>query len=78
MRDLAGWELLLGGALVVWVLWRFGRGSSERLEPGDKKENKTLPTEAEGEDQSNDWAGLLFPLIAVVAFVFFLISLMRS
>lgn len=74
MRDLAGWELLLGGAVVLWVLWRFvGRRSGENL---SRQESQTRePGETE---PGNDWLGLLLPLGAVFLFVIFLIYSVRG
>ena len=73
MRDLAGWELLLGGALLVWVLWRFGRGSVSNL-----SREKPLSAEQGDAPQNNDWIGLLLPIAAVVLFVLFLIYSLRK
>ncbi len=73
MGNLAGWEILLGGALVVWVLWRFGRGSSEKLS------QKDVAQSGQDDDQPpNDWVGLLLPLGAVFLFVLLLIYSLRA
>ena len=76
MADLAGWELLAGAAIVVWVLWRFGRFGRR----SDKKlsGNEVKQSEPEEEQASNDWIGLLLPLVAVFLFVLFLINSLRS
>ncbi len=67
MRELAGWEWLLGGALVVWLLWRLRNASVTSLERRDSDEPET----------GNDWWGLLLPLVAVVVFVLLLIAGLR-
>lgn len=77
MRELAGWELLLGGAVIVWVLWRFGRGSVKSLSR-DQTDEDTGPAKADEEKPSNDWLGLLLPLIAVFGFVLLLIYSLRG
>lgn len=70
MRDMAGWEWLLGGALLVWVLWRWNRGSERTLSPDQAAEK--------GAGSANDWSGLLLPIIAVVLFVILLIYSVRN
>lgn len=67
MRELAGWEWLLGGALAVWLLWRLRNTSVTSLERSDRDEP----------GQGNDWWGLLLPLAAVVVFVLLLIASLR-
>lgn len=76
MRDLAGWEMLLGAAVVLWVLWRFGlrgRGRGENLSREDSQKREPGET-----GPANDWFGLLLPLGAVFVFVLFLIYSVRG
>lgn len=68
MRELAGWEWLLGAALVAWLLWRLGNASVSSL--GDQRRER--------EETNNDWMGLLLPLVAVVIFVLLLIAGLRQ
>ncbi len=70
MRELAGWELVLGGGVLVWVLWRFTRRSGGSvLSPQELEKHKETQQQAH-----KDWAGLLWPLAAVVVFVYLLIK----
>lgn len=75
MRELAAWELVLGGVVVVWVLWRFTRrsGGSE-LSPRNLEKLQAPEEQAPEEQAPRDWAGLLWPLAAVVVFVYLLIK----
>jgi len=73
MRDLAGWEMLLGGAVILWVLWRFGRRGGEKL-----SREETAKQEPGAEQPGNDWLGLLLPLGVVFLFVLFLINSVRA
>lgn len=68
MPELAGWEWLLGGGLLVWVLWRLRNFSTSSLS------DDLQPDEGE----QHDWWGLLLPIAAVVVFVFLLIAGVRG
>jgi hypothetical protein len=61
MEDMATWEMVLVGALVVLVLFWISPGIKPMLEQSRQAEK--------------DWAGLLVPIIAVILFVILLISM---
>ena len=56
------WEMILLGAIALGVLVWAGPGVKVMLERSRKAE-------------SRDWAGLLLPLLLVIAFVIFLIKM---
>lgn len=62
MEQMATWEMLLLGVLLVLVLFWMGPGVRGMLEKSRQAEER-------------DWAGLLLPLALVVIFVLFLISM---
>lgn len=61
MEDMATWEMVLVGALVVLVLFWISPGIKPMLEQSRQAEK--------------DWTGLLVPIIAVILFVILLISM---
>ena len=61
MEEMATWEMVLVGALVVLVLFWISPGIKPMLEQSRQAEK--------------DWAGLLVPIIAVILFVILLISM---
>ena len=62
MEQMATWEMLLLGVLLVLVLFWMGPGVKAMLEKSRQAEER-------------DWAGLLLPIALVVLFVLLLISL---
>ncbi len=62
MEKMAGWEMLLLGAIALLVLLWVGPGIKPLMEQSRQAENR-------------DWAGLLIPIALVVLFVLFLIKL---
>ena len=62
MEEMAGWEMLLLGAIALLVLLWFGPGIKPLMEQSRQAENR-------------DWAGLLIPIALVILFVLFLIKL---
>jgi hypothetical protein len=62
MENMSTWEMILLGAIALGVLIWAGPGVKVMLEQSRKAE-------------SRDWAGLLLPLLLVVAFVVFLIMM---
>ncbi len=65
MRELAGWEMLLGGALLVFLLWRW-RPWSAAERP------------ARNADQPSDWLGFMLPILLVVLFVLAMVAVLRG
>jgi hypothetical protein len=62
MEKMAGWEMLLLGAIALLVLLWVGPGIKPLMEQSRQAENR-------------DWAGLLIPIVVVILFVLFLIKL---
>ena len=62
MEKMAGWEMLLLGAIALLVLLWVGPGIKPLMEQSRQAENR-------------DWAGLLIPIALVILFVLFLIKL---
>jgi len=62
MEKMAGWEMLLLGAIALLVLLWVGPGIKSLMEQSRQAENR-------------DWAGLLIPIALVILFVLFLIKL---
>ncbi len=62
MEKMAGWEMLLLGAVALLVLLWVAPGIKPLMEQSRQAENR-------------DWAGLLLPIALVVLFVLFLIML---
>jgi len=62
MEQMATWEMLLLGVLVLLVLFWIGPGIPAMLEKSRQAENR-------------DWAGLLWPIALVVLFVLLLIKM---
>lgn len=69
MRDLAGWEMLLGGALLIFLLWRWRPGSTSRAS-ADRPERE--------QGGKPDWPGFALPILLVVIFVLAMIAVLRS
>jgi hypothetical protein len=63
MESLSTWENLLMGAVAILVIFWMGLGIKAALE-----KSKTAKF---------DWPGLLIPLVLVVLFVLFLISMVK-
>jgi hypothetical protein len=62
MEKMAGWEMLLLGAVALLVLLWVAPGIKPLMEQSRRAENR-------------DWAGLLLPIALVILFVLFLIML---
>lgn len=62
MQTMSTWEMVLLGALALLVLFWVGPGVKAMLEQSRQA-------------QSRDWAGLLVPLLLVIAFVLLLIKM---
>ncbi|NNG13166.1 MAG: hypothetical protein HKM88_07960 [Halobacteria archaeon] len=62
MEKMAGWEMLLLGAVALLVLLWIAPGIKPLMEQSRQAENR-------------DWAGLLLPIALVILFVLFLIML---
>jgi hypothetical protein len=62
MEQMATWEMLLLGVMLVLVLFWMGPGVKATLEKSRQAETR-------------DWAGLLLPLAVVILFVLFLIAM---
>jgi hypothetical protein len=62
MEKMAGWEMLLLGAVALLVLLWVAPGIKPLMEQSRQAENR-------------DWAGLLLPIALVILFVLFLIML---
>ena len=62
MENMSTWEMILLGAIALGVLIWAGPGVKVMLEQSRKAEKR-------------DWAGLLLPLLLVIAFVIFLIMM---
>jgi len=62
MQTMSTWEMVLLGALTLLVLFWAGPGVKAMLEQSRQA-------------QSRDWAGLLVPLLLVIAFVILLTKL---
>jgi hypothetical protein len=62
MEKMAGWEMLLLGAVALMVLLWVAPGIKPLMEQSRKAENR-------------DWAGLLLPIALVILFVLLLIML---
>jgi hypothetical protein len=62
MEKMAGWEMLLLGAIALLVLFWVGPGIKPLLEQSRRAENR-------------DWAGVLIPIVLVILFVLLLIKL---
>ncbi|MDH3527255.1 MAG: hypothetical protein OEN52_02815 [Gammaproteobacteria bacterium] len=62
MEKMAGWEMLLLGAIALLVLLWVGPGIKPLMEQSRQAKNR-------------DWAGLLLPIVLVILFVLFLIKL---
>lgn len=62
MEKMAGWEMLLLGAIALLVLLWVGPGIKPLLEQSRQAENR-------------DWAGVLIPIALVILFVLLLIKL---
>ena len=62
MEQMATWEMLLLGVLLVLVLFWIGPGVKAMLEKSSQAEER-------------DWAGLLIPIALVILFVLLLISM---
>ena len=62
MEQMATWEILLLGVMLVLVLFWMGPGVKGMLEKSRQAEER-------------DWMGLIVPLALVVIFVLFLISM---
>jgi len=62
MQTMSTWEMLLMGALAVLVLFWAGPGIKATLEKSRQAKER-------------DWAGLLVPLLLVVAFVILLMKM---
>ncbi|MGD8742994.1 MAG: hypothetical protein PVH46_06165 [Granulosicoccaceae bacterium] len=65
MEQLAGWEMLLLGAVVIIVLLWMGPGISQTFKQSQQTEKR-------------DWAGFLLPIGVMVLFVIVLIMLARN
>ncbi len=65
MRELSGWEMLLGGALLIFLLWRW------RPARRDNPQN-------DHQDRERDWAGFLLPILLVVFLVLAMIAVLRG
>ena len=65
MRDLAGWEILLGGALLVFLLWRW------------RPRSAGTPQTASGEHK-RDWPGFIMPILLVILLVLAMIGIVRG
>lgn len=64
MENLSIWEMLLLGAVSIFVLMWMGPGIKHTFKQSQQAEQR-------------DWAGLLLPIGAMVAFVILLIVLAR-
>ena len=62
MQTMSTWEMVLMGALAVLVLFWAGPGVKAMLEKSRQAKER-------------DWAGLLVPLLLVVAFVILLVKM---
>ena len=62
MQTMSTWEMVLMGALAILVLFWAGPGVKAMLEKSRQAEER-------------DWAGLLVPLLLVVAFVILLVKM---
>ena len=62
MQTMSTWEMVLMGALALLVLFWAGPGVKAMLEKSRQAEER-------------DWAGLLVPLLLVVAFVILLMKM---
>jgi len=64
MQDLPTWELIVGGALMVAVLFFFRGGVSKMMK--------------DSEDAPKDWMGFLLPIAFVVILVVVVIAMLRG
>ncbi|MGB5307165.1 MAG: hypothetical protein WBO57_13070 [Gammaproteobacteria bacterium] len=61
MEQMSAWEMVLLGAIALGVLIWAGPGVKTMLEQSRNAEHR-------------DWSGFLIPIVIVILFVFFLIS----
>ncbi|MGB5607280.1 MAG: hypothetical protein WBN51_12235 [Gammaproteobacteria bacterium] len=61
MEQMSAWEMVLLGAIALGVLIWAGPGVKAMLEQSRNAEHR-------------DWSGFLIPIVIVILFVFFLIS----